>query len=270
MKKRKKRSVQKGAVQIDYIIAAGLFLMIFVVFITFATEYFSTTKESVRLMILRGEAIGLLGVAEQGYVPENWTEDSYPSRIGLATTVYRFFILANNTGGGALTDELVQFNYTEIGFEGIDYNSTIVYDDNNTVSYNISRDMVTFKTDIEANEVKWFTVYFDDDSNFTDRSAVISGTDSLSEKIYPVEEISLLQYKKIQLLNASNYTKMKNSSDIENNFRIKIYDIGLNQTFLDYGGDLPAKGDVIALQRYVLYQNKTADIRNGRLTIRVW
>ena len=92
----------------------------------------------------------------------------------------------------------------------------------------------------------------------------------MTERPYPIEKISLLQFREIQKLNSSDYTRMKNSIDIENDFHIRIYDINKNQTFLDYGDNPPERGDVVALQRYVIYQNSTADIENGRLTIQVW
>ena len=80
----------------------------------------------------------------------------------------------------------------------------------------------------------------------------------------------MLQYKKINELGNSNYTLVKNSTDIKNNFKITISDADTNATVLAYGPALPRIGNIIALQRYAVYQNSTAGIRNGKIIVNVW
>jgi len=201
-------------------------------------------------------------------------------RIGLKTTAYRFLILVNNTHQNYynqsmnvtnLTNELISFNYTILGFPKMDYKSTAIYDENSsTVSYQISGDNITFKTNLNVNQSKWFTVYFDDDSIFEDRSTAITGTNNISEKTYPVEEIELLQYRKLMDLSSSNYTAVKNMSAVNNNFRIRLFDTNTSTYFMTFGDDVPRHSNIVALQRYMLFQNETGGIRNGKMIVQVW
>jgi hypothetical protein len=126
----------KGAGQIDYIIAIGIFIILLGVTITYLTNYFTIVEDPIRVITLRSEANSLLDIADRGFFPENWTNEIYPDRIGLQSDAYRFFILVNNTQTNLINqsqavadivDELVSFNYTYLGFSGIDYNSTAIY-----------------------------------------------------------------------------------------------------------------------------------------------
>lgn len=260
------RKKDKGVTQIDFVIAASIFIITFALSMNFVTDYFSTIEDNTRIMSLRSEAFSLLGITEREPEPRNCVNNC--DRIGLHTNAYRFLILVNNTGGN-LIDELVIFNYSYLGFTNIDYYSTTIYNESNEeVQYNVSGDTIKFKINISANQEKWFTVYFDDDSNFTDRSVAISGTDSITERIFPFENISVIQYRKIQLLNASNYSSLKDNLNVSD-FRITIYDVKTNETFFDYGGTL-VEANVVAMKKFILYQNSTASIRGGKLVIKVW
>ncbi len=267
-----------GAIQIDYIIAAGVFIAVFAYLIQYTTGYYAAVKDTSDILVLRSEALGLQSIADRGPEPDNWT--SSPDRLGLQTYAYRFYILVNNTQPYLINqsqpvidiaNELVSFNFSDMGFTGINYNSTVIYNESRSiVPYNISRSNITFRTNINANTTQWFTVYFDDDSNFTDTSTSITGSSNLTERIYPAERVSVLQYKKIRQLSNSNYTTVRNSADIKNNFNIKIVDAGDNSTFMEYGGAVPRRGNVIALQRFIIYQNATAAIKNGKMIVQVW
>lgn len=264
--KRTSASYSKGIIQIDYIIAAGIFLAVFAFLIHYTTDYYSTTKGIAEIATLRSKAFSLLGMADMDY------PDLDRERIGLHSYAYRLFILLNNTEGNLisgnvtdLSDEVVEFNLSSI-FSGADYNSTAIYYNENPVPYSRSGDIITFKTDISANQSKFFTIYFDDNSNFTDRSVAISGSNRVGEQIYPVERISLLQYRNLEKLENSNYTAIKNNLG---NLHISIYDLAGN-LFFSFGDSVPRKGNIVALQRYILYQNSTAGVNNGKLVVRVW
>lgn len=271
------RQAMKASVPIDYILAIGVFLALFAYLINYTTGYYSTIKEMAEITVLRSEALNLLGIADRGYEPENWT--TAPERIGLQSYAYRFYILVNNTADYKINqsesvinidDELVKFNLSDLGHD-IDMNSIAIYDENNNqFPYQRAGDNITFKTDINASQSKFFLVYFDDDSNFTSMSTSISGNNNITEKIYPVEKFSLVQYKNIQKLNSSSYTTVKDNCDIENDFQIQIYDIDKNQIFIEYGGTPARAGNVIALSRYIVFQNSTAAINNGKITVKVW
>lgn len=204
------------------------------------------------------------------------------NRIGLVSPAYRFVVVVNNTkpylvntsenaSAQALGGEIVRINMSAFGFTNIDYNSVMVYDANNTPRpYQLGGSNITFNASVAVNESVQFTVYFDDDSVFPPANSTIAGASNLTEIIQPVEKISVLQYSKLRHLNEANYTNIKNTADVERSFSIKVYDIDDNTTFMDFGGSVPRRGDIVALQRFMVFQNSTAGIRNGRLTIQTW
>jgi len=250
--------MKKGAVQIDYVIAIGFFIFILAFSLNFLLNYLSSYKDSARIQILRSEATSFM--------------DKIYNDLG--SDAYRIFILVNNTQGD-LINELVSFNLSCI--EAKDLNSTRIYEmvyANNTITYNKilyqrNNEIYTFAINISAGTTKTFIVYFDDDSNFTDSSISVNGINNLTaenEKQYPPEKIFLLQYKKIINFINNSYDSVKDNASID--FRIKLFDIN-NQTVMDFGQTPPSKGSIVALQKYIIYQNDT-DIRNGRLIIQVW
>ena len=252
----------KGTIQIDYIIAAGIFFLVFAFTINFLTDYLTTTKELSEIIELRTRALSLLGMADREFDDE---------RIGLQSDAYRFYMLVNNTKENLisqeeaddLNNELVEFS---LPLGSFDENSVAIYSDGSQIPCSKSGDMIRFVTDIDANQSKLFTVYLDDDSNFTGSFVEISYFDNVTEKMYPMEKISLLQYRNIQKLGNSDYSAVKNNTG---DFYVTIYDSTGNK-FFGFGGSVPRKGDVIALERYVIYQNSTAGIENGRIVVQTW
>ena len=280
---------KKGALQMDYILAIGIFLLMFAILASFSTNYLQTMKNTLSVSLRRGTATDLLDSIT--CYDSSWNHSdvsSYPARLGLKTDMYRFFVLVNNSqdylknqsGNLAdLTNELVEINKTAFGLD-FDENSILVLDeDGNSMSYNISGDMIIFNVDASINEAKWFTVYIDDDSNFTDQtSSVSTALNNITEVVYPLERIDAIQYKKIYELNLSNYTTMKQKLGLDYNFHIRLYDESDN-IFLDYASgynlsEIPERGNVIALQRYVVYQSASAwqidDIKKGKFIVYVF
>ena len=125
---------------------------------------------------------------------------------------------------------------------------------------------------MSVNETQIFTVHFSEGSVFPPRSrALIAGNNNtINETVLYLERMPLLQYNKLVHLNQSNYTKVKDSSDIENDFNLLLEDADTNVTLVQFGKDVPKRGNVVALRRFALFQNATGAVRNGRLTIRVW
>lgn len=201
-------------------------------------------------------------------------------RVGLRSDAYRFLIVVNNTASNYynpgvspvnLATELVVFNYSEMGYNNVDYKSTKIYDDMNmSLPYQINGDNITFVADVNASQARWYIVYFDDDSIFEDRSSAVTGVDNLSETRYAVEKINVLQFRKIMDLNRTNYTAARNLTEIGSEFRIRIYDVNTSSYFYSFGSTPPRRGDIVSFQRYMLYQNSTADINRGRMRIQVW
>ena len=199
-------------------------------------------------------------------------------RIGIATSASRFSIVLNNSRDSwvnqsspwvNLTDELVAFNYSDLGIPAR-VSSTYIYDDNgNSVPYNINGNVITFNSSIAVNTTKNFTVYFDDDANFQERTVAVAGSDNLTEKIFRASTVGVVQYRKILFLNSSNYTIVRNATQTPRDFRITLTDLN-GQVIFTFGPQPPESGNIVATRRFVVYQNATAAIRGGALNVQVW
>ncbi|MBI4896395.1 MAG: hypothetical protein HY832_02505 [Candidatus Aenigmarchaeota archaeon] len=271
----------KGMSQIDFAIALGAFLLVFALAVYYLTNFSVTLSDSAQDANTYTKGADLLHVADFGFTPANWTAArgvANLTRIGLRTDAYRFSVLVNNTASFVrsgpvlnLSSELVSINLSAFGFSSADINSTVIYNEtNSTVPYQIIATNITFATAITAQQVQWFTIYFDDDSNFTSRSVAVSGVDNLTETLFPIHRISVMQYKKMNDLNATSYTGLRDHIGIGSDFRIRIRDLATNASALTIGNVAPRRTSVTALQRPVLYQNETAGVHGGQLIVEVW
>ncbi len=202
-------------------------------------------------------------------------------RIGLKSNAYRFIIVVNNSASfyrnssesvRNLNNESVLLNFSSI-HPSAEIDSVTIYNESNAIVDHYVHGMnVSFIANISINETRIFTVYFSEGSTFPSRSKslIIGNNNTINETVFYLEKIPILQYNKLVHLNQSNYTRVVNSSDIENDFNILLEDADTNVTFMQFGKDIPKRGNVVALRRFALFQNGTAAVRNGRLTIRVW
>lgn len=271
----------KGASSIDYVIAFGIFIVFLGLIMSLVTDYFAGTNKISKITVLRGEALDLLNSLEKKPVPGGWSGGPYV--LGAGGKAYRFYIVVNNTAlnylnagitAEALTRENVSFSYTRLGFSDIDINSTMIINETGgRVAYNVTNTTITFSVPVQLSEERLFTVYFDDDSNFTDYSAAVTGAsnnENLTEKIYPAQEIPVIEYREIQRMQNAVYSAMKNATGIKNDFSIEIFNSETNATYVTIGADVPKRGDIVALERPVMYQNSTAHVIRGKLIVKVW
>lgn len=265
------------ASQIDYMIAASIFLVVFAFMVNFVTNYYADIRTTVVISSMKSQALSLLSIADFGFEPDS----SQPERLGLKSNAYRFLIVVNNNQSYLINqsesvinrgNELVSFNLTTMGFTNSDYNSTVIYDlsTNFTVAYQRNTDLIRFNISINANQLKSFTVYFDDDSNFTGTSITVTAGNNITERIYPVEEISLIQWKKLNELTQLSYGSVKNYTSLQYDFNILLTDVSTGNTIMEYGDPLPGRGTVVSVERMVLYQNSTAGIGTGKIIVRVF
>lgn len=209
----------------------------------------------------------------------HWAYENVLGRIGLATKAYRFYIIVNDTKTfwknqslpvETITNELVKFNYTTFAV-GANVPSTVVYlSDGTPVNYQLSGNTITFSSNVAVNSTNIYNIYFDDDSDFVEQTSTVNGVDNLTEISGPIEIFPLLQYRKLIFLNNSNYTRVKNATQLPRDFSIRLIDTGTSATILNFGPPAPPGGNVIAFRRFAMYQNSTAAIRRGRLIIQVW
>src|SRR3972149_6415629 len=70
----KKKRLLKGISMIDFMIAAGIFLLVFAFLINYMTGYMTTPKGTADVSRLRSEAFSLLSIADRPAEPSNWPE----------------------------------------------------------------------------------------------------------------------------------------------------------------------------------------------------
>lgn len=275
----------KGVIQLDFMISIGIFFVVFSFIILGVTSYLTNVKDTIDIVTLRTEAFSLLRSAETDFLPSGWNGTGNVSRIGLATTVKRFRIYVNNSkpfyinqshnvtnlDGTEFGSEIVRLNLSQLGFQGHDFNSTAIYNTANvSIPFQRDADNISFTVSINAFSVTYFTVYIDDDSNFTGASSSISGSDTINELAAAPEKVEALQYNKVQRLNVSAYTAVKNSTKVRSNFNIIVKDIVTGAVFIDYGDIVARSSNVVSLEKLVLFQNSTGGIRKGQLLVRTW
>jgi hypothetical protein len=98
----------------------------------------------------------------------------------------------------------------------------------------------------------------------------VSGTNNITETIFPIEIISLVQYRKMQKLQNSNYAKIKNSTGEVFDFYINLTDDNTGAPILGFGGDVFREINIISLRRNVVYQNSSAGIAKARIVVKIW
>ncbi len=266
----------KGSVHVDYIIGMSIMIFLLAIVVIASNTFLTSTTSEKDISVLSAQAIGMLTIADKEHV---FFGQKNISRLGIYTPAYRITVIVNNTQPYLinqtgplvnLVNEKILLNYASLGFAGVNVNSTVIYNENSIMlPYNIDGDIVTFRTDINISTFKVFNIYFDDDSNFTSSSSSIAGVNNLTEKIIMVQEVPVVQYKKLLQLNETVYDYTRNITGVQN-FKITLLDLKAQNEFFSYGGLIPRKGNIISFQRYVLYQNSSAGVNKGRLRVQVW
>lgn len=202
----------------------------------------------------------------------------YPSKMGLSAESYSFEVILNNTIGD-ITPEKVIINLSEIGFPDADNNSVVVYNESGSlVPCSISGKILSFESYISNNTAKWYRVWFsrNSTSNFSSPycSASVSGTNNLTtanrnETIYPYRSSLVMQYRKLDAMNRSEYDIMKGVTGSAYDFHITIRDLAGTAVY-DYGSGIPRKGDISSFRKKVLYQNSTSGIEEGYIYVYLW
>ncbi len=191
----------KSLSQIDFAIAVGIFLGVFAFSILFTTDRISGIKDQIESLdqYLTGEKILSSLFIDSG-------------NLSLVSKAYRFYVIINNTQpylknqSAAVSDlenELVIVNFSSLGYPDIDFNSVRVYNSSGSAikcEIDPERKILKFLVNISAFESKEFKVWFDDDSNFTLPfcNFSISGSDNLTEIIYPPETFKVIPFSAIE------------------------------------------------------------------------
>ena len=243
--------------QIDYVIAAGVFLAAFLFITAFVSNYASSSFSALQTTDLRESALAVLDSVERNQGGSKVTD------IGLGTNAYTFQIRLTNTGASAKNDSS-SFKLSDVGYGGADRNSVSISDGEAQLPYALGGDLYTFNAEVPP-EDKSITVWFDDDSSFSPHSTTIPTVeDTLSSTLYQVERSRVVQYKLLQALSATQYAGLKEGFD----FRIRLVSVAGSEYF-SYG-QVPPQTNVIALQRPILFQTQNAAVIKGYMIAEVW
>lgn len=242
--------------QIDYIIAAGIFLAAFLFITAFISSYSSSSLESLQTAGLRAKALAILGSVER---PEGGVKIT---EIGLGTDAFAFQIKVENPGSAK--NESSSFRLSEVGYSNADRNSVAIRDGDTQLPYTLSGDVYTFNAEIPPGG-KTLTVWFDDDSGFAPKSSAIPILeDLLPHRLLQVESARIVQFRHLQSLSDRPYETLREDFD----FRLRLVSAG-GLEYFRYGST-PPPSNVIALQRPVVFQTSGADYVKGYMIAEVW
>lgn len=198
-------------------------------------------------------------------------------RIGLNTDVYRIIVEVSNirpyykNQGQPSSDMNNELAYVDLSsYPEIDFDSVSVYNSTDEISYQRQGTFIIFSASVAINANSTYFVYFSSGTEFNEKNTTITGNDNLTEIIYPAEKIPALGYEKMRNLNRTSVEFVKNSTIFDRDFEISLVDYATGEQYWRFGDDAPKRSDIYALQRYVMYQNETAGIKQGQILVKLW
>lgn len=255
----------KAVSQIDFIVAIGIFLIVMAFVVSYMTDFITPLRDVSNSANIRQRSFVLMSEIE-----------SEQSVLSLYTTAFRVKIKLENSGeflinkSHPITDlakEAVKLNTSKINFSKIDRFSFAIYNESmDYLDYYIAGDLIVFNSSIDAWETKYFYVYFDDDSSFSDNTVEMNASNRLNEIVYPVEEITVLQQKKLQLLQASSYEYLRSIAN--GDFAIIVDGEDGSRTLI--GEEPPSRKDLTVLEKNVVMQDAGAKIMKGVVRVYAW
>ena len=247
-------------VQIDYVLAAAIFLSAFVGTTIFVTDYASNLSAETEIASMRAYAISLLDLSDRQAFGTKISEQ------GIGTRAWRTYVSV--TSPGEDSNEVTKFRFLDVGFPAAttDYNSVAVYSSpgyGNSIPFSRFADEVSWASPVSSG-TNIFMVWFDDDSSFPDRSTGISGSDNLTQTVWRPEQVWVVQHNALQSLSAVSYSSAKEAY----NFRIRL--IEGNTTAFSFGQVPTPSQNIIVASKPVLYQRSNADIGLAQMVVEVW
>lgn len=239
-------------------LASAIFLSAFLAATMLTLGYASSAERELEISGMKAYAVSLLRLADR---------EAYGTKIseqGIGTVAWRAYVSVLNPSEA--DKEISRFDFQENGFPSADLNSAAVYQ---SAPYGPSLPLSLFGSEVSWSSVipsgtTIYTVWFDDDSAFADRSQDVSGGENFTQTVFRPEPVQIVQHKAIQELTNVPYLSAKEKY----NFRIRIIDG--NETALTYGAvPLPSE-NIVAASKPVIYQKPDADIGLGELRIEVW
>ncbi len=226
------------AIEIDFIIAVGIFLIFIAILSMYVINYVSRYLSMGKSSELKTLAIKIYEslFSDKG-LPANWEETDRFIKIGLATDLYRIPIVVQEVGGISRNVTInVTINFDQDCRKKAWQSTVRVYENEVEVPVQLynqtfcsenflkSADVV-FKFSITSNSQKIFFIYFSPEKNIlpSDYSIEFPSTiENLSITILPEEQLKMISVSKLQKLRNISYDEIIQSLGSE--FNIEISD----------------------------------------------
>jgi hypothetical protein len=229
------------ASQIDFVIAAGLFILFTVTIITllmnYLNNYFSTSSV-VDLTTLAYDAF--YNIFSAPGIPSNWeTSSSAPVKLGLTTNLYQLPFIINETNGTARNNYAVNatFNF-DLTCQNKAWNTTVrIYDSNNNpvplrlfnqtycgVSQYLNTADAVFNVNLTANSQAKFFMYYSSQQKILPNFGSYSypNAKNYTVTIYPEITIQSLSVDKLLALRNLSYNQVAQSLSGSSKFYIEV------------------------------------------------
>lgn len=228
------------ASQIDFAIAAGLFLTFLAVLMFYLINYLSSYFNLSIISDLRTVAFSFFNTlfGSKG-LPANWESYNYtPVKVGLVTDLYRVPLIINETNGTARTNYTINVSMVfDASCLNKTWNTTVrVYDENNTEipsrlfnqnfcsDYFVKQADVVFNLTIAASASKKYFVYFSPQKfilpsnySFTFPTAL-----NYTVTIYPEEKLTTVSVDKLKALRNMSYEEVVRTLGVEYKFYVEV------------------------------------------------
>jgi hypothetical protein len=225
---------------IDLAIAIGLFLTFIALIFVYTTSFLSSYRGLQATSELRTVAYDIYNAIFGGKgVPTNWEDFvRVPVRAGLVTDLYRLPVNVTETNGtyrGNITVNVTMSfdsscsnkawntsvrvhnsSYAEVPFQA--YNQTFC-----SQQFLKTADMV-FNVSLNANESKFFFVYFSNQRNITVPSYSIPfpNTTNYTAQIYPEEKFIMVSVDKLKALRNLDFNELVRTLGTDYKFRVEV------------------------------------------------
>lgn len=228
------------ASQIDFVVAAGLFILFTVMIITLLMNYLNNYFSASSVVDLRTLAYdAFYNIFSAPGIPSNWENSSHaPAKLGLTTNLYKVPFAITETNGTARNNYPVNvtFNF-DSACQNKAWNTTVrIYDDNNnlvplnllnqtycTSQYLQTADVI-FNVSMQSHSQTKFYIFYSAQQkvlpNFA--SYFYPNATNYSVRIYPEITLQIVSVDKLLALRNLSYDQVVQSLSGSSKFYIEV------------------------------------------------
>jgi len=232
------------ASQIDFVIAAGLFLVFLGVIISFLLNFLSNYFNISLLSELRVLANNLYNTlfGSKGIPANWWNSTNLPVKIGLVNDLYRRPIRVVETSGSlrnnitinvtVLFDETCDNKAWETTIRLFDFNGTQInmklYNQTYCIASFIKQANVLFNVTLQPSSTNFFYLYYSPENSIAPSNSSLefnSTTPNIIKTVYPEEKLQTISIDRLKALRNLTYDQVVQILGGSNrNFRIEVSD----------------------------------------------